>query len=60
MLFQKQGYFKILTLQELTRPGWSAGGTVLYIAVNLAYQNQKDLNLHKHNLKSTFIETTNS
>ena len=38
----------------------TAGGTLLYNADHLAYQNQNDLNLYKiNNLESTFIEITN-
>ena len=38
----------------------TAGGTLLYTADHLAYQNQNDLNPHKtNNLESTFIEITN-
>ena len=45
---------------EFTPTESSAGGTLLYIADHLAYQNRNDLNLHKtNNLESTFIEITN-
>ena len=38
----------------------TAGGTLFYIAQNLAYQNRNDLNLYKiNNLESTFSEITN-
>ena len=45
---------------ECTPTESTAGGTLLYIADHLAYQNRKDLNLYKTNsLESTFIEITN-
>ena len=38
----------------------TAGGTLLYIADHLAYQNRNDLNFYKiNNLELTFIEITN-
>ena len=45
---------------EFTPTELIAGGTLLYIADHLAYQNQNDLNLYRtNNLESTFIEITN-
>ena len=45
---------------EFTPTESIAGGTLLYIAIDLAYEIRNDLNLYKvKNLESTFIETTN-
>ena len=45
---------------EFTPTESTAGGTLLYIADHLAYQNRNDLNLYKtNNLESIFIEITN-
>ena len=45
---------------EFTPTELTAGGTVLYIADHLAYQNLNDLILYKsNNLESSFIEITN-
>ena len=45
---------------EFTPTESTAGGTLLYVADHLAYQNQNDLNLYKtNNLESTIIEITN-
>ena len=46
---------------EFTPTGWIAGGTLLYIPHNLAYQViSNNLNIYKKNyLKSTFTEITN-
>ena len=46
---------------EFTSTESTAGGTLLYIADHLAYQNRNDLNLYEiNNLESMFIEMTNS
>ena len=45
---------------EFTPTESTAGGTLLYIADNLAYQKRNDLNIYvKNYLESTFIEVTN-
>ena len=47
-------------LVEFTPTELTAGGTLLYNADHLAYQNRNDLNLYKNNnLESTFIEIAN-